>query len=67
MSGLNPMASIDTSQIEAAMMAASLDTLKGYKQNHYPTVKQPAQKTPHLWQNMKGYQMLREPALNQGL
>ena len=67
MSAMNPMSSVDTTQIEAAMAMATLDTLKGYKQNHYPVVKQPRQKTVHLWQgNLTGAALLREPALNQG-
>ncbi len=62
----NPMSSVDIASIEEAMKMATLDTLKGYAQNHYGEVKQYGQ-TEYISQNQAaGYQVLREPLWNKG-
>ena len=65
-SAANPMSSVDISSIEEAMKMASLDTLRGYAQNHYGQVQQYAT-TEYIPQHQAaGYQVLREPLWNKG-
>ena len=60
------MSSVDIASIEEAMKMATLDTLKGYAQNHYGEVKQYGE-TEYISQNQAaGYQVLREPLWNKG-
>jgi malate dehydrogenase (oxaloacetate-decarboxylating)(NADP+) len=66
MSGFNPMASVDTSAIEAAMKASSLDTLRGYSTSTYGTVQQYRTTDYVPKSHAGGYQVLREPAWNKG-
>lgn len=66
MSGFNPMAAVDIAVIEAAMKMASLDTLRGYSQEHYGEVKQYHQTEYIPKTQAGGYQILREPAWNKG-
>jgi malate dehydrogenase (oxaloacetate-decarboxylating)(NADP+) len=65
-SGFNPMASVDTTAIEAAMKISSLDVLRGYSQDHYGVVNQ-YRETDYVPKNQAGgYQVIREPAWNKG-
>ncbi|CAG8975663.1 hypothetical protein HYALB_00012321 [Hymenoscyphus albidus] len=66
MSGFNPMASVDTSAIEAAMKMSSLDTLRGYSSENYGTVKQFKATDYVPKSHAGGYQVIREPAWNKG-
>jgi hypothetical protein len=60
------MSSVDIATIEEAMKMASLDTLRGYAQNHYGQVQQYA-KTEYISKGQAtGYQVLREPLWNKG-
>jgi malate dehydrogenase (oxaloacetate-decarboxylating)(NADP+) len=66
-SGFNPMQAVDIEAIDAAMKLAALDTLRGYSQEHYGTVKQ-YRTTDYISKgNAGGYQVLREPAWNKGI
>lgn len=66
MSHLNPMSSVDIQAIEDSMKMASLDTMRGYAQNHYGQVQQYT-KTEHISHNQAaGHQVLREPLWNKG-
>lgn len=61
------MAAVDVEALEAAMKMASLDSFRGYSQDHYGTVNQ-YNKTDYVSKNMAGgYQVLREPAWNKGI
>lgn len=60
------MASVDTSAIEAAMKASSLDTLRGYSTQNYGTVQQYRTTDYVPKSHAGGYQVLREPAWNKG-
>ncbi|KAH8891281.1 hypothetical protein GQ53DRAFT_765393 [Thozetella sp. PMI_491] len=61
------MSTVDITSIEEAMKMASLDTLRGYAQNHYGEVKQYSN-TEYVTKNQAaGYQVLREPMWNKGL
>jgi malate dehydrogenase (oxaloacetate-decarboxylating)(NADP+) len=63
---LNPMASVDVAAIEAAMVAASLDQLRGYSQENYAVVQQQSQTDYVPEEEAAGYQVLREPLWNKG-
>lgn len=57
---------VDTGALEAKMMAAKLDTFKGYSSRNYGTLHQ-QDETEYLQRsNMRGINVLREPALNKG-
>ncbi|TVY56757.1 NAD-dependent malic enzyme [Lachnellula cervina] len=65
-SGFNPMASVDTTAIEAAMKMSSLDVLKGYSQDSFGVINQ-YRETDYVPQHKAGgYQVIREPAWNKG-
>ncbi|TVY39184.1 NADP-dependent malic enzyme [Lachnellula subtilissima] len=65
-SGFNPMASVDTSAIEAAMKMSSLDVLRGYSQDSFGVINQ-YRETDYVPQHKAGgYQVIREPAWNKG-
>lgn len=60
------MQAVDIEAIDAAMKLAALDTLRGYSQEHYGTIKQ-YRTTDYISKgNAGGYQVLREPAWNKG-
>ena len=66
-SAANPMSSVDISAIEEAMRMASLDTLRGYAQNHYSNEVRQYATTEYLSQTQAlGYQVLSEPMWNKG-
>jgi len=60
------MAAVDIDAIEASMKMASLDTLRGYSQEHYGVVKQYRATDYTTKGNAGGYQVIREPAWNKG-
>jgi malate dehydrogenase (oxaloacetate-decarboxylating)(NADP+) len=61
------MQAVDIEAIDAAMKMAALDTLRGYSQEHYGTIKQ-YRTTDYISKgNAGGYQVLREPAWNKGI
>lgn len=63
MSGLM---ALDTAAIEAKMRIASLDNLKGYNQRSYSTVTQ-TESTEYVQKsNLRGYNLIRDPASNKG-
>ena len=67
LSVMNPLAAVDTAQLEAAMKLASLDNLKGYNPGHHAVVKQPGFMREKPAQNeLRGYEVVREPALWKG-
>ncbi|KAJ9148433.1 NADP-dependent malic enzyme [Pleurostoma richardsiae] len=67
LSEFNPMASVDLATIEEAMRMATLDGLRGYKQNTFGEVKQ-FRTTEYMAKHQAlGSQVLREPLWNKGL
>ena len=62
----NPMAGVDLATIEERMRAASLNQLRGYRQNTLGEVRQyrTAEYIPEA--QAVAYQVLREPAWNRG-
>lgn len=64
---MNPISGIDIAAIEAAMKQSSLDHLKGYTQNSYPTVTQTTNTEYISKYSAKGYQVLCEPSWNKGM
>ena len=56
----------DTSALENSFKMASLDTMRGYAQNHYVAVEQTHDTEYVPRPNARGYQVLREPAWNKG-
>ena len=60
------MSSVDMVAVEEAMKMASLDTLKGYNQNHYGEVRQYATPEYIPYNQALGFQVLREPMWNKG-
>lgn len=61
------MSSVDITSIQEAMKLASLDQLRGYRQNTFGEVRQ-FKNTEYVSKNMAaGYQVLREPLWNKGL
>lgn len=60
------MAMVDTAALETSMKLASLDTLRGYSQDHYGMVEQGPPAEYVNKEEAKGYQVLREPAWNLG-
>lgn len=62
----HPMSPVDIAATEETMRMANLDTLRGYAQNHYGEVQQPATTEYLDHTDAFGYQVLNEPMWNKG-